>query len=177
MSTSDDQAGLAAGGPPGIATDEMVTMLGEFQRMQSNNARVSAAVAASLGIGPTDLRALLFIASRDGVTPKQLGDFMGLTSGAITNLVDRVVAADLVNRAAHPRDRRSVMLVLAPGGEAAAAKVTEIYRDAFDEVVAPDRYSSLAASFRALSDSLDRTAASGPFPLTGPTTSAGPTAA
>jgi DNA-binding MarR family transcriptional regulator len=150
------------------ATDEMVAILRTFQTMQSNNARVSAAVAASLGIGPTDLRALLFLASRDGVTPKQMGDFMGLTSGAITNLVDRVVAAALVERVAHPRDRRSVMLVLAPGGEAAAAKVTEIYRAAFAEVVAPGEYRSLAHTFQALSDSLDRTAAAGPFPRTGP---------
>ena len=91
-------------------------VLGEYQLLQMRNSHVSATVASALGIGASDLRALLFISSSEEVTPKQVGSFLELTSGAVTNLIDRMDTAGLVHRVSNPNDRRSVVLELAPEG-------------------------------------------------------------
>jgi DNA-binding MarR family transcriptional regulator len=93
------------------------------------------------------------------VTPKRTGDFLELTSGAITNLVDRMVAAGLVERTPHPNDRRSITLELAPGGVEAVARIVDFYRRAFGTSIAPEHVELLAASFEAVGDSLVSTAA------------------
>ena len=70
------------------------------------------AVAAALGIGRTDLRAMELI-SRDG--PKTAGDIataLGLTSGAVTALIDRMEKSDLLRRTRSTTDRRQVLVEL-----------------------------------------------------------------
>jgi DNA-binding MarR family transcriptional regulator len=136
-------------------------MLVAFQRLQMQNAHVTSLVASTLGISATDFRALLFIASSEGVTPKRTGDFLELTSGAITNLIDRMVAAGLVERTPHPNDRRSITLELAPAGVEAVSSIVDFYRRAFGTSIAPENVELLAASFEAIGDSLVSTAAEG----------------
>lgn len=139
--------------------DPIDALLRGFQLLQAQSARVSSQVASSIGIGPTDLRALLFIASNRGVTPKRTGDFLDLSSGAITNLVDRMVAADLVLRTPHPNDRRSLMLELAPSGVNAVNRVLDFYRRAFVTSVSHDQLAPVARTFLAIGESLERAAA------------------
>jgi DNA-binding MarR family transcriptional regulator len=134
-------------------------MLIAYQRMQMQNSHVSSLVASTLGISATDFRALLFIASAEGVTPKRTGDFLELTSGAITNLIDRMVAAGLVERTPHPNDRRSITLELAPAGVDAVSRVIDFYRRAFGTSVAPENVALLTGAFRAIGDALVGTAA------------------
>jgi DNA-binding MarR family transcriptional regulator len=134
------------------------TLLVAFQRLQMQNAHVSSLVASTLGISATDLRALLFIGSGEGVTPKRTGDFLELTSGAITNLVDRMEAAALVRRAPHPVDRRSIMLELAPGGVDALQRVVDFYRRAFGSSVAPEHFALMATTFGAIGDAMEQIA-------------------
>jgi DNA-binding MarR family transcriptional regulator len=146
----------------GLVPDPVDAVLRAFQMLQMKNAHASAAVASSIGIGATDMRALLFIASADGVTPKQTGDFMELSSGAITSLIDRMVAAGFVQRTPNPNDRRSLMLNLAPAGTAAVESVVDTYRRAFRDSVPAEHLALVAAVFDAIGDSLTRTAASNP---------------
>lgn len=138
--------------------DPIDALLRAFQLLQAQSAHVSSVVASSIGIGSTDLRALLFIASGSGVTPKKTGDFLDLSSGAITNLVDRMVAADLVLRAPHPNDRRSLVLELAPAGVDAVNRVLDFYRKAFVASVSHDQVSAVAATFSAIGESLEKAA-------------------
>jgi DNA-binding MarR family transcriptional regulator len=139
--------------------DPVDGVLRAFQMLQAQSAHVSSIVAAGIGIGSTDLRALLFIASSSGVTPKRTGDFLDLSSGAITNLVDRMVAADLVQRTPNPNDRRSLVLELAPRGLDAVNRVLDFYRRALGTSASDEKLSSVAHTFRTVSDSLARAAA------------------
>jgi DNA-binding MarR family transcriptional regulator len=136
----------------------MEDVLRAYQRLQMHNAHVSAVVATTIGITPTDVRALLFIASEDGVTPKMIGEYLEVTSGAITNVVDRMVTADLVQRAPHPSDRRSVILALAPHGVETVDRIVDLYRRAFSESIPADRLPLVADTFTAIGAALVRTA-------------------
>lgn len=57
-----------------------------------------------------------------------------LTSGAVTNRIDRVEALGLVERRPDPSDRRSVIVRLTPAGKQLADKAIEQHFDALDEV-------------------------------------------
>ncbi len=72
----------------------------------------SQVIADRLGIGSTDLETL-GILSRDGpVTAGRLAELTGLTTGAITGLVDRLERAGYVRRKPDPHDRRRVIIRL-----------------------------------------------------------------
>jgi DNA-binding MarR family transcriptional regulator len=143
--------------PVDVQANPVDALLVSYQRMQMQNAHATSLIASTLGISPTDFRGLLYIATGD-VTPKLAGDFLELTSGAITSLIDRMEAAGLVERTPHPNDRRSITLRLAPGGVEAVQRVVDFYRRAFGTSVAPENVALLTRSFDALGDALARTA-------------------
>ena len=57
------------------------------------------------------------------VSARELADASGIDAGAMTRLIDRLVAKGLVERVRCSGDRRSVRLSLTPAGDAVAAKV------------------------------------------------------
>lgn len=67
------------------------------------------AIADRLGLNPTDHKCLGFLldAGRP-VTPGELAVLTGLTTGAVTGVVDRLEAAGFVRRTRDPEDRRRV---------------------------------------------------------------------
>ena len=68
-----------------------------------------------MGMGETDILALRFLlraqASGKAVVPKDLSQFLGITSASTTSLIDRLVASGHVRREAHPSDRRSIVVI------------------------------------------------------------------
>jgi hypothetical protein len=66
--------------------------------------------AHAVGLGPTDYQALNLLELRGPQSPGQLSIALGLTTGATTRLVDRLVAAGHAERAADPGDRRKVVV-------------------------------------------------------------------
>jgi DNA-binding MarR family transcriptional regulator len=72
------------------------------------------AVADRLGINPTDLRCLGLATSEPGLTPTRLAELAGLTTGAITGVLDRLERAGFVRREADPADRRRLRVQLVP---------------------------------------------------------------
>jgi DNA-binding MarR family transcriptional regulator len=71
-------------------------------------ARTSALTAARrlLGITDMDARALLYIVDNPGVRPSALSDYLGITSGGVSTLVDRLISRGVVRRDVDPTDRR-----------------------------------------------------------------------
>jgi DNA-binding MarR family transcriptional regulator len=67
------------------------------------------AIADRLGLNPTDHKCLgLLVDAGRPVTPGELAAMTGLTSGAVTGVVDRLEAAGFVRRTRDPEDRRKV---------------------------------------------------------------------
>ncbi|HET7303916.1 MAG TPA: MarR family transcriptional regulator [Segeticoccus sp.] len=68
---------------------------------------VHTALAHRLGVGTTDLAALDRLTSQTGpMGVVELGNELGIRSASATVLVDRLVTAGHLERAAHPTDRR-----------------------------------------------------------------------
>lgn len=72
--------------------------------------QVNQIVADRLGINRTDLRCLSIIQSRGPLTAGQLAEAAGLTSGAVTTVVDRLERAGYARRLPDPADRRRVLV-------------------------------------------------------------------
>lgn len=67
-----------------------------------------------LGINRTDGRCLDVVDRRGEVTAGELAHEVGLTTGAVTAMVDRLAAANLLQRKSDPDDRRKVLIELTP---------------------------------------------------------------
>jgi DNA-binding MarR family transcriptional regulator len=69
------------------------------------------ALAAHLGLNVTDLRCLEVVLEVPGITPGQLAVRAGLTTGAVTGVLDRLERAGYVQRRPDPADRRSLTVL------------------------------------------------------------------
>ncbi|WP_210508914.1 MarR family winged helix-turn-helix transcriptional regulator [Naasia sp. SYSU D00057] len=90
------------------------TVMSLIRNVESYRRRLSH----GLGVSVTELRALGRIGQMDGLTPRALADQLGLTTGSVTPLLDRLEQAALIRRTPHPHDRRSIQLELTDEGAA-----------------------------------------------------------
>ncbi|MGB8195915.1 MAG: MarR family transcriptional regulator [Acidimicrobiales bacterium] len=66
--------------------------------------------AAANGLGITDSKALSALVQEGPMTAGEIAKRLGLTTGAVTNVIDRLVRAGFVRRVADPTDRRKVIV-------------------------------------------------------------------
>ncbi|WP_080055824.1 MarR family winged helix-turn-helix transcriptional regulator [Spirosoma aerolatum] len=85
------------------------------------------AVARKAGISGTDHKYLGFLIEKGQMTAGELATLTGLTTGAVTGLIDRFEKKGLVSRRFAPDDRRKVFI--APNTEAIMALLEPLYRD------------------------------------------------
>jgi DNA-binding MarR family transcriptional regulator len=71
-------------------------------------------VANSVGVSSSDLECLDFLNIEGRVTAGRLAELTGLTTGAITGLVDRMEKAGFVRRERDEEDRRKVYIAIVP---------------------------------------------------------------
>jgi len=90
---------------------------------QSANDVMDEAFANFVGINRTDGRCLDVVDQRGRITAGDLAREVGLTTGAVTAVVDRLESAGLVKRGSDPGDRRKVVIELTPDAKSLAAEV------------------------------------------------------
>ena len=94
-------------------------LLGELARELRQFTGLSAswlrAAAAKRGMTVTDLQVMDVLESTGPSTAGQLADLTGLTTGAITGMLNRLEEAGLVRRERDPNDGRRVIVRLTPG--------------------------------------------------------------
>jgi DNA-binding MarR family transcriptional regulator len=71
---------------------------------------LSQAIADRVGMNPTDLESLDLLIRGGPMTAGQLAERTGLTTGAVTGLIDRLERHGYARRERHPTDRRSVLV-------------------------------------------------------------------
>jgi DNA-binding MarR family transcriptional regulator len=81
-------------------------------------------VASRVGIAASDLECLDFLNLQGRVTAGRLAELTGLTTGAITGVVDRLEKAGLVRRERDESDRRKVYVAIVPE---AVARIGRFY--------------------------------------------------
>jgi DNA-binding MarR family transcriptional regulator len=91
-----------------------VELIDEVRRSQSATARFDQAVADALALNRSDMRCLDTIEREGAVPAGRLAEETGLTSGAITTVIDRLERAGFARRVPDPGDRRRVLVQLTP---------------------------------------------------------------
>ena len=84
------------------------------RRSQTANQTFDHTVADLLGINQTDMRCLDIIQRRGQVTAGELARESGLTTGAVTAVIDRLERAGYAQRVRDTSDRRRVMVEITP---------------------------------------------------------------
>lgn len=99
----------------------------EIQRAGTLTVLHTNAVSQRIGISATEFEAVDVISHNQPITAGNLAVCCGLTTGAVTGLIDRLVEAGYVKRASDPDDRRKVLLVPVENGRR-SKKVRELYQ-------------------------------------------------
>ncbi|WP_329549982.1 MarR family transcriptional regulator [Streptomyces sp. NBC_01356] len=71
-------------------------------------------MARLLGVNETDLRCLELLMSGQPVAPGDLRDKLGLSSGSVTAMLDRLEKLEYLTRTPHPTDRRRSEVRITP---------------------------------------------------------------
>jgi DNA-binding MarR family transcriptional regulator len=96
-----------------------------MRRTSGLGAIFSQAVADSAGISSSDLECLDFLNLEGRVTAGRLAEVTGLTTGAITGVVDRLEKAGFVRREREDNDRRKVFIAVVPENTARIGRLYE----------------------------------------------------
>ena len=75
------------------------------------------------------LLALKGFPDRDWATVRELAERLQLRHHSVVELVNRVQAQGLVERAAHPEDGRAVRVLLTADGDAVLGRLSALHRD------------------------------------------------
>src|SRR5438067_1484128 len=94
------------------------------RRSSAQGVMFSQTVANCVGISSSDLECLDFLNLEGRVTAGRLAEVTGLTTGAITGVVDRLQKAGLVRRERDADDRRKVFITIIPEN---VAKIGRFY--------------------------------------------------
>src|SRR6266699_7166487 len=104
-------------------------LMGELEhaarRSSAQGVMFSQTVADYAGISSSDLECLDFLNLEGRVTAGRLAEVTGLTTGAITGVVDRLEKAGFVRRERDDSDRRKVFIAAVPEN---VAKIGRLYQ-------------------------------------------------
>jgi DNA-binding MarR family transcriptional regulator len=147
-----------------VAPDTDVSAMAIFTRLFRLSKylnRQTAAVFRRHGLrdGEFDLLATLYRSGQpDGLTPQALSRAAVLSSGAMTNRLDRLESAGLIGRQANPLDRRSLLISLSEQGRSVLLNCLTDYLSALRQLQAPlgaDERQALTGALRTLLLSLE----------------------
>jgi DNA-binding MarR family transcriptional regulator len=82
----------------------------KFREMSTETIMFYQAVADALGLHITDHKCLDFIYRYGAMPAGRLAELTGLTTGAVTGVIDRLEGAGYVRRANDPKDRRRTIV-------------------------------------------------------------------
>jgi len=113
------------------------------------------AVGRLLGLSAVERKCIDVLRRLGPVTAGTIGEHTGLTTGAVTGLMDRLEKAGYVRRERDPRDRRKVVLQLLPNEQMDALLATAFGPFGEDMADIATRYS--AAELRVIADWIQAT--------------------
>lgn len=105
-----------------------------MQLMTGQSVLFSQTVAGRLRMHPSDLEALGFLLDEGPVPAGRLAEVIGLTSGAVTRMIDRLERGGYVQRELDPKDRRRVIVRVIPERCQEAIAYFEPMRQAAHEI-------------------------------------------
>jgi DNA-binding MarR family transcriptional regulator len=98
-------------------------LITEFRAAGNQDSAFDNLAADRLGLNRTDLHAINIIENSGGLTAGELAKEAGLTTGAVTGVIDRLERAGYARRISDPDDRRRVKLEVTPRFYARADRI------------------------------------------------------
>ncbi|MTK03366.1 MarR family winged helix-turn-helix transcriptional regulator [Micromonospora sp. CP22] len=127
-------------------------IMAELRRYGVDAQHVGHAFASRHGLNATDLQALIAVMDAellgDPITPGRLGEHLGLSSGSVTALIDRLERAGHLRRDRDTTDRRKVLLHYAQQGAELAISFFRPLGERTDRVMADFRDDELEVVYR-----------------------------
>jgi DNA-binding MarR family transcriptional regulator len=131
------------------------SVIRSLRRVNLQGSFFGQTVAIRFGLSESDVEALSVLLDTGAATAGRLSELMGLTSGAVTRVIDRLEQAGYVRRVPDPADRRRVIVELIPEKMAAVqATMAQFGEKSASEIA---RYSD--AELAVIDDFLTRMAA------------------
>jgi DNA-binding MarR family transcriptional regulator len=90
------------------------SVLRSLRRVNFERSFFGQTVAIRFGLSESDVDALELLIDTGSATAGRLSDVMGLTTGAVTRVIDRLEQAGYVRRVPDPADRRRVIVEVVP---------------------------------------------------------------
>src|SRR5438270_3489198 len=90
--------------------DLLSALPAEFRQLSAATILFHQAIADRLGLNVTDHKCLDILERTGPMTAGEMAQQTGLTTGAITGVIDRLEQAGFVRRAEDPNDRRRVII-------------------------------------------------------------------
>ncbi|KUM33360.1 MarR family winged helix-turn-helix transcriptional regulator [Arthrobacter sp. EPSL27] len=115
----DEASDAKAADGQAATKDGLLRIVQGLRRVDTGTYALRIRLAEKLGIGTIDINAMAFVGEVDGLTPKDLGKTLNITTGSVTAMVDRLESKGFMVRKPNPTDRRSVLLHLSPEGNEA----------------------------------------------------------
>ena len=103
----------------------LAALNGEFRRLSTATILFHQAIVDRLGLNVTDHKCADILCNTGPITAGELAQLTGLTTGAITGVIDRLEAAGFVRRAKDPSDRRRV--IVEPFPEAITRQIAPLF--------------------------------------------------
>jgi DNA-binding MarR family transcriptional regulator len=116
------------------STEEIVTSLLSASRVLVGVAARSLA-AVEDRVTVTQFRTLVVLAAHDELKQGALAEHLGVNASTTQRMVDRLEAADLVERRPNPHSRREVLLTLSIDGRRVVDDVTRVRRREIGKIV------------------------------------------
>jgi len=121
--------------------------------------RFLAQKVAELNITPVQALVLGFLNDEDEISSRELGRRTELDSATMTGIIDRLEAAELIERRGNPADRRSIKVHLTEQGRALAGEAVRVITEAnqkFLGVLSQNEQGELRNLIRKLRDQTGR---------------------
>ncbi len=90
------------------------TLFAQIRHFIAGTILFNQKIADQCGLHLTDMQCINLLDLLGPATPGKLAQYMGLTTGGVTVMLDRLEKAGLVKREANPNDRRSVLVRVNP---------------------------------------------------------------
>lgn len=94
-----------------MQNDNIIAIRKLSQQYAYASLQMHETIAKSLGFSATDHKYLSFFLVKGNLTAGELAELSGLTTGAVTGLIDRFEKKELVKRHFDSNDRRKVIIV------------------------------------------------------------------
>lgn len=108
-------------------TDDAIKLRKLSQQFAYTSIQMHESIGRKIGLTGTDHKYLGFLLQKGAMTAGELAVITGLTTGAVTGLIDRFEAKKLVSRQADKNDRRKINIV--PDIDRITQLITPYYQD------------------------------------------------